>query len=93
MKKSRNKPVKRITEREEGRKVKNGRRKDPKTRVQTFHYKITILVSYTISPATTEFSLDTLVVDRDSSVGIGACYVLDVPGTESWCGRDFPHLS
>ena len=29
----------------------------------------------------------------DSAVGIATCYRLDGPGTESWWGRHFPHLS
>jgi len=29
----------------------------------------------------------------DNSVGIATCYWLDVPGIESWLGRDFPHQS
>ena len=32
-------------------------------------------------------------MDRDSSVGIAACYVLDGPGIESRWGRYFPHPS
>jgi len=35
----------------------------------------------------------TLLVGRDSSVGIATCYVLDGPGIESRWGRDFPHPS
>jgi len=32
-------------------------------------------------------------VGRESSVGVATGYGLDVPGIESQCGRDFPHLS
>jgi hypothetical protein len=35
----------------------------------------------------------TTIVSRVSSVGITTRYVLDGPGIESRCGRDFPHLS
>jgi len=33
------------------------------------------------------------ITGRDSSVGIATGYRLDVPGIESWWGRDFLHLS
>jgi len=34
-----------------------------------------------------------IMVGQDSKVGIATRYGLDGPGIESWCGRDFPHLS
>ena len=34
-----------------------------------------------------------LIRGASSSVRIATRYGLDGPGIESWCGRDFPHLS
>jgi hypothetical protein len=38
-------------------------------------------------------TVPSIIVGRDSSVGIATGYGPDGAGSESRCGRDFPHLS